>query len=73
MLEEALPLYDLDDFAPVGTRVLLHYDLGVAYEASGWDNKAIEQYEIFLDIWMNADPGLESVEDAKARLARLKG
>jgi tetratricopeptide (TPR) repeat protein len=52
--------------------VKAHYYLGVAYENSGWVDKAIEQYETFLDIWKNADEGLESVEDAKERLARLK-
>ncbi|MCK4606972.1 MAG: hypothetical protein KAU35_06725 [candidate division Zixibacteria bacterium] len=52
--------------------VKLHYFLGMAYEQSGWNNKAIEQYETFLDIWKDADPGIESVEDAKERLARLK-
>ena len=50
-----------------------NYYLGIAYERSGWNDKAIEQYETFLDIWKNADPGIESIEDAKARLARLKG
>ena len=49
-----------------------HYWLAQAYEASGWTSKAIEQYETFLDIWKNADEGLTSVKDAKARLARLK-
>jgi len=52
--------------------VKVHYLLGVAYEQSGWTDKAIEQYETFLDIWKNADEGLTSVEDARARLARLK-
>lgn len=32
---------------------------------------AIAQYA-FLDVWKNADEGLASVEDAKARLAKLK-
>jgi tetratricopeptide (TPR) repeat protein len=49
------------------------YVLGLAYERSGWTAKAIEQYEEFLDIWKDADPGIEELEDAKARLARLKG
>jgi len=52
--------------------VLMHYYLGMAYEQSGWNERAIEQYETFLDIWKNADEGLESVEDAKERLARLE-
>ena len=49
-----------------------HYYLGQAYEASGWNDKAIEQYETFLDIWKDADPGLESVDDARQRLSRLR-
>ena len=52
--------------------VKAHYYLGTAYEASGWDNKAIKQYEIFLDIWKNADPGIKEMDDARVRLARLK-
>ena len=53
--------------------VKAYYHLGVAYEQSGWNNKAIEQYEEFLDIWKDADPGTEELEDAKRRLAALKG
>lgn len=46
--------------------------LGTAYEKSGWNSKAIEQYEEFLDLWKDADPGIEHVADAKRRLAVLK-
>ncbi len=49
------------------------YYLARAYEAVGRTNDAIDQYETFLDIWKNADEGLESVEDARVRLAKLKG
>jgi tetratricopeptide (TPR) repeat protein len=49
-----------------------HYWLALAYEASGWNNKAVEQYESFLDIWKDADEGLKPIEDAKERLERLK-
>jgi len=52
--------------------VKTHYYLGQAYEQSGHHDKAVKQYETFLDIWKDADPGLESVDDAKERLARLK-
>jgi serine/threonine protein kinase/Tfp pilus assembly protein PilF len=52
--------------------VKCHYYLGQAYEASGWTDKAIEQYETFLDIWKDADKGLEAVEDARARLVNLR-
>jgi tetratricopeptide (TPR) repeat protein/TolB-like protein len=49
-----------------------HYFLGQAYEQSGWTDKAIEKYELFLDIWKDADPEIVMVQDAKKRLARLK-
>jgi len=52
--------------------VTTHFWLGRAYEELGRYDEAIEQYETFLDIWKNADPNLELVEDAKARFARLK-
>jgi len=52
--------------------VKAHYFLGLAYEKSGWNKKAIEQYEEFLEIWKDADPGIPKVEDAKERLKKLK-
>ena len=51
---------------------IAYYDLGVAYEMSGWNEKAIEQYEIFLDLWKDADPGIPVVEKARERLERLR-
>jgi len=35
--------------------------------------EAIEHYEKFLELWKDADPGIPEVEEAKKRLARLKG
>ena len=49
-----------------------YYSLGVAYEASGWDDKAAEQNALFPDIWKDADPGLDGAEDAGRRLAASK-
>ncbi|MFW9842196.1 MAG: tetratricopeptide repeat protein, partial [Candidatus Thorarchaeota archaeon] len=49
-----------------------YYGLGRAYEADGQIEKAIAQYEIFLDLWKDADEDLKSVIDAKTRLERLK-
>jgi tetratricopeptide (TPR) repeat protein len=49
-----------------------HYYLGLAYERSGWAKKASEQYELFLDIWKDADTGIPEVEDARQRLANLQ-
>jgi serine/threonine protein kinase/Tfp pilus assembly protein PilF len=51
---------------------LSFYALGKIYEQKGWKGKALEQYEKFLDLWKDADPGIPAVEDAKKRLAALK-
>ncbi len=48
------------------------YFLGICYEKSGWEKRAIEKYEEFLENWKDADPGIPEVEDAKERLAELK-
>jgi len=48
------------------------YMLGKIYEQQGDTAKAIEQYEKFLTLWKDADPGIAEVEDAKKRLAGLK-
>ena len=48
------------------------YLLGVAYEKSGWKSRAIQQYEEFLDIMKDADPGIAEVEDARRRLKELR-
>ena len=70
-LEKALSRYD-DDRVWSSNAVKAYYLLGLAYEKSGWNKKAIEKYEEFLDIWKNADPGIPEVADAKERLTKLK-
>ncbi len=53
--------------------VKAHYWLGVAYEQQGEEEKALKEYERFLEIWKEADPGIKEVQDAKQRLTKLKG
>ncbi len=52
--------------------VKAHYWLGVAYEQKGDKVKAVQEYEKFLDIWKNADPGIAEITDARERLTQLK-
>jgi tetratricopeptide (TPR) repeat protein/predicted Ser/Thr protein kinase len=70
--ERASTMYDQSRVEELISAVLVYYWLGIAYEQSGWNEKAAEQYRTFLDIWRDADEGLPEVEDAKIRLARLK-
>ena len=49
-----------------------YYRLAKLYEQKGWKGKAIENYQKFLSLWKDADPGIAEVEDAKERLAGLK-
>lgn len=73
---EQLQELDLQYYARVGLQpidaVRAHYHLGIAYERSGWTDKAADEYRTFLDVWSEADPGLSGVEDARERLARLE-
>jgi len=71
-LEYALGRFDELRLAIPTQAATGYYHLGIAYEMSGWNEKAIGQYETFLDLWKDADPGIPVVEDVRARLAGLK-
>ncbi len=70
---ERLVSFDPKSKARYLVHPLYHYRLAKLYEEKGWEGKAIDQYEQFLDLWKNADPGFAEVEDARKRLVGLKG
>lgn len=56
-------------YFPVDAR--FHYRLGLLYERADETAKAKAQFKKFLDLWKDADPGIDEVEDAWQRLADL--
>ncbi|MFC2156679.1 protein kinase [Acidobacteriota bacterium] len=48
------------------------YRLGKIYEQLGQISDARRNYERFLELWKNADPGLPEVEEARQRLSNIR-
>jgi serine/threonine protein kinase/tetratricopeptide (TPR) repeat protein len=48
------------------------FNLGKIYEQQGNTAKALENYDKFLDLWKDADPGIPEVEDARVRRKALQ-
>jgi tetratricopeptide (TPR) repeat protein len=78
-LDEAIAEYEkVTTFDPVAVnfRPLVHpfghLRLGKLYEQKGLTDKAIEQYELALSYWQEADPGLAPVLEALESLARIR-
>ena len=55
------------------TWVKSFYWLGRIAEERGKKAEAQKHYQEFLELWKDADPGIAEIEDARTRLARLKG
>jgi tetratricopeptide (TPR) repeat protein len=49
-----------------------YYMLGKIFERKGQMKRAVESYEHFLELWKNADPGIEEVGEARERVDALK-
>lgn len=56
-----------------GERTLAKYRLGVAYEATGETDKAIDAYQTFLLRWEEADPDLGLLGEVREAVTRLGG
>lgn len=75
--EEAIALYEsvVAKRAPTYNGqvrwVLAHRDLGRLYDASGQTDKARSMYQKMLDLWADADPGLQPLEDVRRAIKRL--
>ncbi len=52
--------------------VLSFYEMGKLAQLQNRDDEAVSRYKKFLSLWSDADPGLDSVKDARDRLARLE-
>ena len=69
----AVPLDGLDRIFEVSAVVKgIEDPEDIESSPAGQSDKAIEQYQEFLYICSDADPGIDMINDAKERLARLK-
>jgi serine/threonine protein kinase/tetratricopeptide (TPR) repeat protein len=60
-----------NDFRLVPPKV--YYDLGRLYEKKELKEKALESYAKFIALWMDADPGISEVGEAKRKVEELRG
>ena len=48
------------------------YFLAKIYQKKGWEGKAIEHFEKFLNLWQEADYAFPEIDDARKQLAVLQ-
>ncbi|MHA2313497.1 MAG: tetratricopeptide repeat protein, partial [Candidatus Thorarchaeota archaeon] len=72
VFEKLLTVANVDRARFGSLAVKVHYLLGIAYEKSGWNPKALAKYEEFLDIWIEADRGIPELVEASRRMEKLK-
>lgn len=71
LLENSINAYSESRIWNLAADVKNHYYLGIACENTGQNDKAVEQYRTFLNIWKSADRQLPEMADARNRLDRL--
>jgi serine/threonine protein kinase/Tfp pilus assembly protein PilF len=49
-----------------------YYRLAKIFEQKGWNELAKRNYQKFLSLWQNADPGIPELEDTRSRLTALQ-
>jgi tetratricopeptide (TPR) repeat protein len=62
--------HEADPSLPIFPRY--HYRLAQIYDRKGLKQKAVAEYEKFLNLWGKADPMYREPQDARMRLAMLK-
>ena len=69
---EQLTVFDPESRDRQLIRPKYHFELAKLYEEQGLNEKAIKQYELFLEIWKNADSTIPELIEAKRRLSIIK-
>jgi len=68
---EKLVTFDRASRARFLVHPVLHYRLAKLCDQKGLKAKAVEQYQKFLDLWKDADPGQPEVDDSRKRLSNM--